>query len=265
MTAEERAELKKKIKREAKKLGINLIGFANVARWEDDGEINQAYFPQTIWPWSKTVIVMGIQIYLPMLETTPSVVYSELYNTTNRILDETAYKIANFLNTLGYRAFFFPRDCYGDISVLTKKPEAAFSHVIAGKYAGLGTIGFNHTLLTKQYGPRVRLVSVITDAEITPDRMLQEELCMNCRLCQKMCPTKAFSAHSDRLVADMDKQKCAAYHQKLKNEFRYPCGVCTAVCPVGEDRKLYGKSSVSKEGIQHCQNFGSRNAVEELK
>jgi O-acetylhomoserine (thiol)-lyase len=257
----ENAEIKKKIKREAKKLGINLIGFANVERWEAAGDIHPEYFPQTIWPWSKTVIVMAVQIYLPMLETTPSVVYSELYNTTNRVLDETAYKIANYLNTLGYRAFFFPRDCYGDISVLVKKPEAAFSHVIAGKYAGLGTIGFNHTLITKEFGPRVRLVSVITDCEIPADKMIEKDLCINCRLCQKMCPTKAFTARSDRLPADMDKYKCAQYHQKLKNEFRYPCGVCTAVCPVGEDRKIYGRSSVSKEGIGHCQNFGSLNAV----
>ena len=128
-----RAQLKKKLKREAKKLGANLIGFANVERWEQAGDIDRAFFPQTIWPWSQTVIVLGVQIFLPMLETTPSVVYSELYNTTNRMLDETAYKMANTLNTLGYRAFFFPRDCYGDISVLVKKPEAAYSQVIAGK------------------------------------------------------------------------------------------------------------------------------------
>ena len=107
-----------------------------------------------------------------MIETTPSVVYSECYNTTNRLLDDTAYRLANKLNQWGFRAHWFPRDCYGDISVLVKKPEAAFSHVFAGKYAGLGTLGLNHTLITPEYGPRVRLVSVITDAtyRLTPCR-----------------------------------------------------------------------------------------------
>ncbi|MEE1013372.1 MAG: 4Fe-4S dicluster domain-containing protein [Clostridia bacterium] len=261
MEASAKAELKRKIKREAKKLGINLIGFANVERWSERAEIDPAYYPQTIWPWSKTVISLAVQIYLPMIETTPSVVYSELYNTTNRFLDESAYRLANFLNGLGYRAHFFPRDCYGDISVLVKKPEAAFSHVLAGKYAGLGTIGMNHTLLTKEYGPRIRLVSVITDAEITPDPMQKRELCIQCKLCAKNCPMQAFTANADAIIAEMDKYKCAEYHQKLKNEFRYPCGVCTAVCPVGADRKIYGKSSVSDQGIAHCQNFGSKNAV----
>ncbi|MDR1978531.1 MAG: 4Fe-4S binding protein [Synergistaceae bacterium] len=261
MPKSDRAELKRKIKREAKKLGMNLIGVANVERWEEYAETDRAFFPTTIWPWSRTVIVLGVQIFLPMIETTPSVVYSELYNTTNRMLDEVAYRLANFLNTLGRRAFFFPRDCYGDISVLVKKPEAAFSHVIAGKYAGLGTIGFNHTLLTPEYGPRVRLVSVISDVDVAPDKVIEKDLCIRCGVCKRNCPVNAFTPNPDVLIANMAKNKCAAYHQKLKDELRYPCGVCTMVCPIGQDRKIYGNSSVTKEGVAHCQNFGSRNAV----
>jgi hypothetical protein len=33
------------------------------------------------------------------------------------------------------------------------------------------------------------------------------------------------------------------------------------VCPIGKDRELYGSSSVTKEGVAHCQNFGSKNAA----
>lgn len=262
MTSQEKADFKRKIKRETQKLGINKIGFANVERWSEFADINEEYWPQNIWSWSRTVISMAVQIFPSMIETTPSVVYSELYNTTNRFLDESAYRIANFLNREGYRAHFFPRDCYGDISVLVKKPEAAFSHVMAARYAGLGTIGMNHTLLTKEFGPRVRLVSVITDAEITPDPMLDHELCIKCGMCVRNCPMKAFTPRADSIVADMDKHKCAEYHAQLKGEFRYPCGVCTAVCPVGEDKKKYGAKSVTPQGVEHCRNFGSKNAVE---
>ena len=248
--------LKWQLKALAKWWEINLIGFANVERWKEDPYAAEDYCPQAIWPWAKTVIVLGLQIYLPMLETTPSAVYSELYHTTNRMLDELSYRMANKLNQAGFRAFFFPRDCYGDISALVKKPEAAFSHVIAARYAGLGTIGANHTLLTRQYGPRVRLVSVITDAELPPDPMLKEQLCVECGRCVACCPQKAFTRKNGVLVAEMDKYKCAAYHAQLKQELRYPCGVCTAVCPVGEDRKIYGARSVTERGTEHVRSFG---------
>lgn len=264
LSADARSKLKQKIKRDAERLGINKIGFANVERWEKYKYTEPEFYPQNIWDWAKTVIVMGVQIYPSMLETTPSVVYSELYNTTNRMLDEMAYRMANTLNKMGFRAHFFPRDYYGDISVLVKKPEAAFSHVIAGYYAGLGTIGMNHTLLTKEFGPRIRLVSVITDAPLTPDRMLTKELCIKCKQCIRQCPAQVFTPRDDRIAADMDRHKCALYHQQLKGEFRYPCGKCTAVCPVGQDRKIYGAHSVTTDGIAHVQDFGSLNAVTDL-
>lgn len=256
---DDKTQLKKQLKSVAGRWGVNLIGFANVDRWAEERLTAEEFYPQSIWPWARTVIVLGLQIYPPMLETTPSVVYSELYNTTNRMLDELSYKMANLLNQAGFRAFFFPRDCYGDISVLVKKPEAAFSHVIAAKYAGLGTIGANHTLLTPEYGPRVRLVSVITDADVHPNPMLRDELCIGCGRCVQACPQKAFTRKDGVLVAEMDKFKCAAYHERLKHEFRYPCGVCTAVCPVGADRKVYGMRSVSEQGITHVRSFGANS------
>lgn len=266
-------ELKTNIINEAKNLGVDIIGFASADTWEQFNDTKSEYFPKSIWPDTKSVIVLGIQIFLPMLETTPSIVYSELYNTTNRILDETAYKLANYLNRLGHKAFFFPRDGYGDISVLVEKPAAAFSHVLAGKYAGLGTVGYNHTLLTKEFGPRVRLVSVLTDAIIPADSVIKEELCIKCELCKKCCPTSSFET-TENLIADMNKKRCAEYHAELKASFRYPCGVCIKVCPIGEDRKIYGqhtkkyleeKEALSQENIPleyagwvHCRNHGSK-------
>lgn len=266
-------KIKKDIIRKAKQLGANIVGVAPVERWVQLNEMDKAYFPQSIFPFTKSVIVLGVQIFLPMLETTPSIVYSELYNTSNRLLDDLAFQLASVFNSKGNRAVFFPRDGYGDISVLVKKPEAAFSHVFAAKYAGLGTIGYNHTLLTKEFGPRVRFVSIFTDADLPPDKMIEKELCIKCEICQKCCPTSAFTT-VDTLISDMDKRKCAEYHEQLKKDYHYPCGVCIKVCPIGEDRKLYGQNTKkymneiselsNDENAQeysswiHCRNFGSK-------
>ncbi|MDR1203075.1 MAG: hypothetical protein LBL58_15795 [Tannerellaceae bacterium] len=231
--------LKKQLIAKAGSYGVRLIGFAPAGRWAEYNEMPACYFPQHVFPHTRTVIVLALPVFIPMLDTTPSIVYSELYTTSNRLLDEIAYKLALHLNNKGFRGVFFPRDGYGDITVLINKPAAAFSHVFAGKYAGLGTIGYNHTLLTKEYGPRVRLVSVFTDAEIEPDAVCETELCMKCLLCKRCCPTSAFTS-TKNLIADMDKRKCAEYHAELKSKYCYPCGVCIKVCPVGEDRNLYG-------------------------
>jgi O-acetylhomoserine (thiol)-lyase len=258
-------ELKTKIREESERLGLKLLGFAGVERWGQFPYPEREFYPQTIWPWAKTVIVGGVPVFLPMLETTPSNTYSELYNTTNRLLDEAAYRLAVSLTELGYKAFFFPRDGYGEISALVDKPEAAFSQVIAAKFAGLGTIGANHCLLTPDYGPRVRFVSVITDAEIASDSLMEKELCNKCGACTRACPVNVFTANHNAPVALMDQYRCARYHQFLRNSLRYPCGVCTVACPVGKDRQLYGGKAVSREGLEHIRDFGSGDNRKFLK
>ena len=253
--------LKPKIEAAAREAGISLVGYANVERWSQFQDVEPAFFPQTIWPGSHTVIVLGSQIFLPVYKTTPSSINMELYNTSNRVLDNTAYKISCLLSQEGFATVFFPRDCYGDIDVLEKNPAAAFSHVIAGKYAGLGTIGESHMLLTPEFGPRVRLVSVITSAELEPSPMQEAELCLRCGACIRNCPSGCLQKNDGGFPAHMDKPRCTRYHMQLKREFRFPCGVCAAVCPVGRDRLIYRQMDVSEQGIAHCRQYGSSEHI----
>jgi len=228
----------------ARDLGARLVGFAPVSRWVEYNELEPQYHPQAIWPEAKTVIVLGVPILLPILETTPSINYQVQYETSNVFLDEIAYRLAIYLNDRGYGSIFLPRDGYGDIEVLLENPVASFSQVYAAKYAGLGTIGYSHNLINKKYGPRVRYVSVFTQLEVEGDPVLAEDLCTKCQVCQKLCPSKAFTTRKDRLIADMDMDACTRYHAELVKEARWPCGVCIKVCPIGEDRKLYNSTNV---------------------
>ena len=239
----------------AKKLGASLVGYASASRWNEYNEVEPDYRPASIWPETKTVIVLGVPVLLPIIETTPSINYVELYSTTNILLDQIAYRLSVYLTERGHGAIFLPRDAYGDIQILVQKPFAAFSHVFAGKYAGLGTIGYSHVLLNRQYGPRVRYVSVFTSLELEPDAVIDKDICTKCRVCQRLCPTQAFTTREDQIVASMNKDACARHHAVLRQEHRYPCGVCVKVCPVGEDRKIFNSTDTGlylqeKESIQ---------------
>lgn len=229
---------------EAKQFGAELVGIAPVARWREYGDLPPEYHPDQVWPAAKSVISIGIPLWLPIVETAPSNLGRELYDTVNLLLDQTAYKLAAYLNRNGYPAISIPRDGYGDVEMLLAKPVAAFSHVWAAKYAGLGTIGWNHILLTPQYGPRIRLVSVLSGVELEPDEVISDDFCSRCMLCKKTCPVGAISGNER--YAHLDRLACATNGVTLRQACRNPCSRCIKVCPIGADRKLYDSVNVGK-------------------
>ncbi|HBF37212.1 MAG TPA: epoxyqueuosine reductase [Firmicutes bacterium] len=237
---------KAEIVEKAQALGSELVGFAPVGRWEEFGEVPTEFHPRNIWPLVQTVIVMAVPVWLPIVEAAPSELGREHYLTTNELLDVMAYRLAAFLNHHGHAAINLPRDGYGEAGVLAEKQVALFSHVWAGYYAGLGQVGWNHTLLSKEYGPRQRLVSVFTTLKLEGDPMIAVDLCSKCLLCQKICPSHAFSGDHSMKYARMDKLACMSQAKKFRAAFRNPCGFCIKVCPVGEDRKLFQSTNLKK-------------------
>ena len=252
-TVEKAPDLKNLIIRFCKDRGADLVGFAPVERWDEAGEVPPDFRPQAIWPPARTVIVMGMEMPLPIVETTPSILHKELYDTSNRALDQLAYDLTRHLNRLGHASFFFPRDGYGSLKALRENNLAAFSHVMAAKYAGLGTIGASHNLLTPEFGPRVRLVSVFTSISLPPDRMLEKELCIKCEACAKCCPKKAITMRKDQVIGDYDKMACLEMAEELTGRRCYPCGICTKVCPIGQDRLLYKETGVMKKYLKEAE------------
>lgn len=251
-------ELKRQICEKARALGANLVRSCPAARWAEHPIQPPAFWPQNIWPWVQNVVVLGIPLYAPMMAASPSMVYQELYDTSNRVLDDMAYRLTNFITTeLGFRALYFPRDCYYSIETLLDRPEAAFSHVLAAYYAGMGTIGDSHNLLTKEFGPRLRMVSILTDAPLAADDMLEGQLCIHCGKCLRECPAHCFTQDGAGEYA-MDKLACTRHHVKLKQERHWPCGRCAAVCPVGDDLAPYrGEAVITEAGARHCGLYGS--------
>lgn len=242
--------LARRIATAARRQGASLVGFAPVSRWAEFDEVPATYRPDAIWKPCETVIVLAVPMLLPIVESTPSINYQEMYTTANALLDGIAYRLSVYLNERGFASVPMPRDGYGSLDILLKKMPACFSHVYAAKYAGLGTIGYSHNLITPEFGPRARLVSVFTEARLPASPMQGTELCTNCQLCGRLCPTRAFSPSEGRLAAQFDARTCTRYHQKLLAQSRFPCGVCAKVCPAGQDRAHYHRSDADYEAEQ---------------
>ena len=74
--------------------------------------------------------------------------------------------------------------------------------------AGLGSRGKSDLVVTPDYGPRVRLFGVITDADLEPTPKLEKEYCTECNICIKSCPSCALSE------SGCDPRKCAPFAMK---------------------------------------------------
>ncbi|MPM26783.1 Epoxyqueuosine reductase [bioreactor metagenome] len=242
--------LKDRIKQFCFDAGADIIGFASAERWNEINEVPFEFRPQSLWEPTKTVIVMGVGMPLPIVETTPSILHKETYDTANRTLDSLAFNLTRFLNRLGEASYFFTRDGFGSLRLLKDRPMAAFNHITAARYAGLGTVGVNNCLLTPEFGPRVRLVSVFTAAALEPDPILEKELCIKCGACVKCCPVDALIMSDDKVRGDFVLSPCLDRHIELSHNKAYPCGICTKVCPIGKDRILYPQKGIMKLYLQ---------------
>lgn len=233
---------KSAIMAQTREFGAEFTGFAPAARWEEFGDVPAAAYPQAIWPQVKTVIVIGVPLWLPLIEAAPSVLGREQLTVTAKLLEKAAYRLILLLNGRGCRAVSAP---WNNAAATVESP-AAFSSAWAGHYAGLGTVGWNHALLTREYGPRVAWKSVFTDLVLPGDPLPAESLCTRCLSCRQICPTGAFSGVAADGYAAFDQPACLQREQRLQTAFCNPCGACLKVCPVGEDRDLFHSNDFDK-------------------
>ena len=111
----------------------------------------------------------------------------------------------------------------------------------AAEAAGIGSIGLHGVLVSKEYGPRIRLAAVTTDmplAEDPPSHFKVRNFCKNCGKCAATCPSmsiRAFSDYKDGERFSIDHESCFGLWREMSTD----CGVCLAVCPFshpGRDR-----------------------------
>ena len=154
----------------------------------------------------------------------PTRPYFHHYKTVNMFLDQSAYRIVQFIQQKGYNAFPVAASQILD----WEKQTGLLSHKHAAVKAGIGWIGRNNLLVNKRLGARVRLATVLTDMPLKPDRPVKED-CGTCMRCVAVCPAKAIKAKP----ADFDHLGCYAKlkeFQKLRYSEQLICGVCVNAC-----------------------------------
>jgi len=116
----------------------------------------------------------------------PTPVYASVYQTANRILDEIALRTAGILQSDGFNSLQIPASQILDWG----NWYGAISHKAVGRMAGLGWQGKNLLLINPEYGPRIRLVTLLTEAPLKIDGPI-ENRCGKCTLCHDACPVDA--------------------------------------------------------------------------
>ncbi|MDD5127815.1 MAG: hypothetical protein PHR43_06975 [Dehalococcoidales bacterium] len=171
--------------------GADLVGIASVDRFEHAPE---HHHPRYFLPGAKSVVVVAMEIALGPLQNVAAGKENLSYcgfgvKFVNAELDRIAYELAKFLERRCYSAYPIPANAPRDPMF-----RWGLSHRHAALAAGMGEMGTNQILLTPQFGPRQKLVSIITEAPLEPDPLVKHEICDHCQSCVKICPSGALSA-----------------------------------------------------------------------
>ena len=74
------------------------------------------------------------------------------------------------------------------------------SHRYVGVACGIGRLGWSGNLMTPEYGTRIYLGSVITNAKLKSDPYLEENPCTRCKVCVSMCQGQFFDPKETQIV-----------------------------------------------------------------
>ncbi len=192
-----------KVKELAYRLGADLVGVANIERYEN-APIKMS--PQGILPTARSVVVCAIHHPDAAIELDgeihPQIMgpYRIQYIMNDK-LDVLSFKIARLLDDLGYKTVPIASSNIWRYRGY-KEMDATFapdiSHIYSGVCAGLGELGWNGLCITPEYGARNRFVSIITEAELTPTPLYNgPKLCDMCGECIRKCPTNAYRAETN--------------------------------------------------------------------
>jgi len=222
--------IQKKIEDLLASLGVDDYSFGNL---------------QGLLPEDYEDLVTGISFGIPLSKRVmegisdfePTHVYFHHYRTVNAFIDHVGLRLVMLLQKEGYDAIAVPAS--QSINLEGYDYAGLFQHRTAATRSGFGWIGKNGCLIHPKHGPRIRLGTVLTDAEFEYQPPLDESKCGSCQACVLKCPSMALVGNNwqlgmtrDQLVDAQVCSKHMATHYKHIGR-GVVCGICLKVCPVG--------------------------------
>jgi epoxyqueuosine reductase len=254
------------IKEKARELGADLVGIADGSRVDTKHITDHD---------GGRVIVLATRVQAGSSRILKWNDRNKFYNDELSLtfLEEVSLELVYWLEDAGYPAIIVPPthvdpwryegDPKQHQRTLISLPHAAVE-------AGLGTLGLNQQLLTKEFGPRVLLTAVLCSVEVESDRPMTEALCLGpeCGRCLKACPgdvigqwerdwpacdqyrsPHGFAQLSEYLGRVIDEPDTKQKKAMLRSEDSFNlwqsilrgagvitgCRRCADVCPVGAD------------------------------
>jgi len=244
--------LTRALEEKALEVGFAIVGVSSPDMLRDlpygwVGNISNLCSPEEEMPTVKSVVLMGFKSWNKSFDIavdspgwqgygihTQGELF-ERYQFYYEILKNKAWAVVDYLKKRGFETLF-------SLSIPLKT---------AAVRCGLGCQGKSTLLVTPGYGPRVRLISVLTTAELDVDEPYKENLCKDCEKCVVACPTKAlepyklkisrcmtYSAESPRSldVAGDVRELERRFIRRPTSDSYIECTTCIEACPIGKNR-----------------------------
>lgn len=181
--------------------------------------------PIDLLPDAKAVIVVAMGMHDPLMKMWYSLPGSYLLaaqNLPDALINLWLLKLLSLLKDYGYAG----AKTSGEFIPGLRLNRAA-------QQAGLGYIGKSQLLITPEFGPRVFLGALVTNAPLLPDSPCTENQCGPCKVCQEYCPSGAIQE------GFYDARKCESYinqvsHKQVFSLYGWSeCAMCMRICPKG--------------------------------
>jgi reductive dehalogenase len=243
-----REEAAREIKRVARYLGADLVGITTV---KDDFTYSHGFsYEESRLGVGPAVSKPVVQHYKYLISLAKEMDFKTIQKTLTEENDwstgeigKTYYEVAavacglaSYIRNLGYAA---------RAHHLRNEQVFQVPHAVD---AGIGEQGRHGYVITKQFGPRVRLASVTTDLELLEDKPVDigvQHFCEICRACETNCPANAISAQKKEVRGYrrwfQSQTKCFGFWTTGGNT--YSCTLCLKVCPWNKPRTFVHRVS----------------------